>query len=120
MSAAAAEIKRHIDLVTTALVPAAPLAAGDSVKVDIAPGRVSEIPLAVAAGETVAIATSSKDYWDTIAVLLAPDGTAVLGSDDANSYFAAFQWVAPQSATYRLRVTFFEAVNSGQILVARK
>jgi hypothetical protein len=82
--------------------------------------RVSEIPLAVAAGETVAIANSSKDYWDTIAVLLAPDGTPVLGSDDANSYFAAFQWVAPQSATYRLRVTFFEAVNSGQILVARK
>ena len=118
--AAAVEIKRHIDLVTTALVPASPLAAGDSVKVDIAPGRVSEIPLAVAAGETVAIATSSKDYWDTIAVLLAPDGAPVLGSDDANGYFAAFQWVAPQSATYRLRVTFFEAVNSGQILVARK
>ena len=38
--------------------------------------------LAVAAGETVSIATSSKDFWDTILILFAPDGTPVLGSDD--------------------------------------
>ena len=36
------------------------------------------------------------------------------------SYFAAFEWPAAHTAIYRLRVTFFEAVNFGTILVARK
>ena len=61
-----------------------------------------------------------EDRWDTIALLLAPDGRPVAGSDDANKYFAAFAWPAAETATYRLRVTFFEAVNSGQLLVKRK
>jgi tetratricopeptide (TPR) repeat protein len=118
--AAAAHIKRHIDLVTTALAPASPILAGDSVAVALVPGRTVEIPVAAVAGETIAIATSSRDYWDSIAVLLAPDGTPVVGSDDAKGYFAAFEWPAAQTATYRLRVTFFEAINSGLLLVSRK
>ena len=120
LSSATTHIARHFDLVTTEIVPAAPILAGDSIAVPLAPGRVVEIPVPAVAGETIAITTSSKDYWDTIALLLAPDGTPVLGSDDAKGYFAAFQWPAAQTATYRLRVTFFEAVNSGLILVARK
>jgi hypothetical protein len=70
--------------------------------------------------QLISIVTSSRDYWDTIAVLLAPDGTPAIGSDDARSYFAAFEWPATQSAIYRLRVTFFESVNSGVIRVTRR
>jgi len=119
LAAAAVQIKIHLDMVTTDLVAASPLAAGSSKTVAVAPGRTYEIPLPVAAGESVSIMTSSKDLWDTILVLLAPDGTPVVGSDDYKAYFAGFQWVAPSAGTYRLRVTSFEAVSTGNILVAR-
>lgn len=119
-AAAAAELLRHFELVTTELVPAAQLAPGSSLSVTLVPGRVVEVPVPVVAGETLSIATSSRDYWDSIAVLLAPDGTPVTGSDDANAYFAAFDWVAPATGTYRLRVTFFESVNYGDLLVTRQ
>jgi hypothetical protein len=118
--AAGAEIKIHLDLVTTQLVIASSLPAGGSVTLGVVPGRTVEVPITVAAGETVSVLTSSKDYWDTILVLLAPDGTPVLGSDDYKAYFAGFVWVAPAAGTYKLRTTFFEAVNTGAILVARK
>lgn len=118
--AATVHIKRHFDLVTTEVAFAPPMLAGDAQAVAIAPGRVVEIPIPAVAGETIAIATSSRDYFDTVAVLLAPDGTAVSGGDDDKGYFAAFQWAAAQTATYRLRVTFFEALNSGLLLVSRK
>jgi hypothetical protein len=108
------------ELVTTELVPAPAILPGESLTVSLAPGRTVEIPVPASAGETIAVATSSHDYWDTIALLLAPDGTPVAGSDDANQYFAAFSWPAAETATYRLRVTFFEAVNSGLLLVKRK
>jgi tetratricopeptide (TPR) repeat protein len=116
---AAIHLLRHFELVTTELVATAPLAPNTSMTVNLAPGRVYEIPVFVAAGQTLAISTSSRDYWDSIAVLLAPDGTPVTGSDDANAYFAAFEWVAPATATYRLRVTFFESVNFGELVVTR-
>jgi tetratricopeptide (TPR) repeat protein len=118
--AAATHIKRHFDLVTTELASAPAILAGKSVTVALAPGRSVEIPVPVLSGETINIVTSSKDYWDTIAVVLAPDGAPVIGSDDGKSYFAAFEWTAPQTATYRLRVTFFESLNSGLILITRK
>jgi hypothetical protein len=54
------------------------------------------------------------------AVLLAPDGTAVTAGDDDKGYFAAFQWPAAQTTSYRHRVTFFEALNSGLLLVSRR
>jgi hypothetical protein len=53
------------------------------------------------AGQPVSIATSSVDFYDTIMVLLAPDGTPVIGSDDAIDYFGAFEWLATESGTYR-------------------
>jgi hypothetical protein len=34
--------------------------------------------------------------------------------------FAAFDWTAPSSATYRMRVTFFESVITGTLRVSRK
>lgn len=120
MAAAAAQIKIHLDLVTTELVSTAPLAAGSSTSLAVAPGRTYEVPLIVAEGETVEIVTSSKDFWDTILVLLSSDGTPVVGSDDYKLYYAGFKWTAPAGGTYLLRVTSFEAVNTGALLLARK
>jgi len=120
VAAAAVEIKRHLDLVTTELVGTPPLAAGSSTQLGLVPGRTYEIPIVAAAGETISIATSSKDFWDTILVVLAPDGTPVLGSDDYAGYMAGFEWVAPAAGTYKLRVTSFEAVNTGILVVAWK
>ena len=114
---AASHIQRHFELVTTELVTAPPLAAGDTLTLDLVPGRAYAIPVAASAGESISISTSSHDYWDTIAVLLAPDGSPVVGSDDENAYFAAFDWVAEESGIYLLQVTFFEAVNTGELVV---
>ena len=115
--AAAEHIERHFELVTTESVTTDALPAGESFALDLVPGRIYEIPLAVTAGETISVATSSKDYWDTIAVLLAPDGSPVVGSDDDNAYHAAFDWVAEETGTYLLKVTFFESVNTGELVV---
>jgi tetratricopeptide (TPR) repeat protein len=119
LAAAADHIKAHIDLVTTELVAAPPLAAGDALALGLVPGRTYEIPIPATAGETISIATSSPDFWDTIVVLLAPDGTPVVGSDDAKAYFAAFDWVAPTTGTYRLLATSFESINTGVLRVTR-
>ena len=117
--AAAAEIKTHIEQVTTQLVPTSPLAAGTSLSLPLVPGRTYEIPISVMAGQPISISTSSRDFYDTIIVLLAPDGTPVISSDDANSYFAAFDWVAQVTGTYRLRATSFESVDTGNLVVGR-
>ena len=118
-AAAAMEIEKSIDLVTTQLVPYAPLSSGTSLDLDFVPGRVYEIPITVVAGETIAITTGSRDFWDTIAVLIAPDGTPVIGSDDDSAYFAKFNYVAPTAGTYKLKVTFFESVITGELNVTR-
>jgi tetratricopeptide (TPR) repeat protein len=119
-AAAAEQIARHLDLVTTELVATAPLPAGSSASLGLVPGRTFEIPIPAAAGTPVSISTDSKDFSDTILVLLAPDGTPLVGSDDAKSWFAGLSWVAPADGTYRLRVSSFEAVSTGTLLVARK
>ena len=72
-----------------------------------------------APGGTLSIATSSPDFWDTIAIVLAPDGTPVVGSDDANDDLAAFDWVAPATGTYTLQDTSFESINTGTLVVTR-
>jgi hypothetical protein len=59
------------------------------------------------------------DYWDTILVLLAPDGTPVIGADDTFKYFAALEWIPAVSGTYRMRVSSFEAVSTGPLIVSR-
>jgi tetratricopeptide (TPR) repeat protein len=120
LAGAGEHIERHFELVTTDLVPAPELVPGGTVSVDEVPGRAHEIPLQVTAGETLSIATSSHDFYDTILVLIGPDGTPVLGSDDFAGYFAGFDWVAPATGRYTLRVTFFESVIYGQIQVTRR
>jgi tetratricopeptide (TPR) repeat protein len=116
---AAIHIERHFELVTTELLVTAPMAAGTSLVLNLVPGRVYEISIPVVAGETLSIATGSGDFWDTIALLLAPDGTPVIGSDDENAYFAAIDWVAEATGTYRLWVTSFETINTGALNVTR-
>jgi len=119
LAIAAAHIQRHNDLVTTELLPAPALAPGGSLSLDLVPGRTYAIPIAVTAGQTISIATGSHDFWDSIAVLQAPDGTPVVGSDDARKYFAAFDWVAEETGTYTLQVTSFESVSTGTLVVTR-
>lgn len=117
--AAAAHIQRHIELVTTDLRAAAPIAAGAALALDFVPGRTYEIPLPAIAGETISIITSSDDFYDSILVLLTPDGSPVVGGDDYDSYFAGFEWVAAVTGNYRLQVTSFESVNTGELTVTR-
>lgn len=117
--AEAVEIERHIEMVTTALVPAAPLVAGTTLALDLVPGRTYDVPLPVIAGQPLSVTTGSDDFWDTILVVLAPDGTPVLGSDDDEAYFAAFEWTAPATGTYRILVTSFESINTGVLKIAR-
>jgi tetratricopeptide (TPR) repeat protein len=116
---AAIEIKKHLDLVTTELVLTTPLAAGTSMTLDLVGGRTFEIPVAVIAGQPLSVATKMPDYWDTILVLLAPDGTPVIGADDTFKYFAALEWIPAISGTYRMRVSSFEAVSTGPLIVSR-
>jgi len=119
MAAAAAEFTIHFDLVTTELVSTSPLAAGASKSLPLVAGRTYDIPVSVTAGETLSISTGSKDFFDTILVLLAPNGTPIVANDDSQKYFAGLEWVAPATGTYRLRVTSFEGVSSGTLVVAR-
>lgn len=119
MSSAAEHIKMHIDLVTTEFVTTNPMDAYTTDTLELVPGRTYSIPVPVTAGETISVRTSSSDYWDTILVLLGPDGTPVAGADDDWFYFAELDWFADQSGTYLLQVTFFESVNSGEVVVTR-
>jgi hypothetical protein len=120
LGTAAAHLARHIELVTTEYLPSAALVPGGTLRLGFVPGRTYEIPVFAVAGETLSIQTRSNDYFDTIAVLLAPDGTPVTGGDDFMQYYAGFQWVAEETGAYLLQVAFFEAVNSGTIKVTRK
>jgi hypothetical protein len=116
---AGAHVARHLDLVTTELLTTEPLESG-ALAVALVPGRVWEVPLPATAGATLSVATSSADVTDSIAVLLAPDGTALTGSDDdAEGSFAAVSWDAASNGTYRLRVASFEAVETGTLEVTR-
>ncbi len=117
--AAATHMERHLELVTRQLAIAPPLAAGESVSLHLVPGLVYDVPLPATAGETVSVATSSRDFVDTIAVLYAPDGTPITGSDDTNAQFAAIAWPVPASGSYRLRTSSFEAVDTGVLRVTR-
>ena len=110
---ASSRASSHIELVATQLLTAEPLSAGATLTLPLVPGRTYEVPL-------LTILTTSHDLYDMILVLLAPDGTAVLGSDDYRKYFAGFEWVAVATGTYRMQVTSFEGVNTGDLDVSRR
>jgi tetratricopeptide (TPR) repeat protein len=117
--AAAQHIEQHIDAVTTELITTAALASGDAFELDVVPGRTYAIPIMVTAGASITVTTSSPDFWDSIAVLRAPDGSPVVGSDDDSAYFAAIDFAAPLAGTYMLHVTSFESVSTGELVVER-
>ena len=119
MVSAAEHIKTHIDLVTTEFVTTNPMDPDTTDTLELVPGRTYTIPVPAIAGETISITTSSSDYWDTILVLLDPNGTPVAGADDDRFYFAELDWVAEETGTYLLQVTFFESVNTGELVVTR-
>lgn len=50
----------------------------------------------------------------------AVDGTPVVGSDDYFKYYAGLDWVAGATGTYKMLVTSFESVNTGELVVSRK
>jgi tetratricopeptide (TPR) repeat protein len=118
--AAATHIEDHIDAVTTQLLPGPALVPGGSLNLSFVPGRTYEIPVSVTLGQSVSIATSSHDFWDTILVLLAPDGSPVIGGDDFKAYFAGFHWIAESNETYTLHVTTFEAASTGLMVLTRQ
>ena len=117
--AAAYQINKCIDLSIDDVVSTSTIAKGTTVDLNFVPDMAYDIPFTLAAGETLSISTTASDYWDSIAVLLAPDGTPVVGSDDDNLYFAEFTYVAPTAGTYHLKLTFFEAVATGALHVTR-
>ena len=119
-TASAIHIDRHLDLVTTSLVLTAPLEEGSMMSLACVPGRTFDVPVPVVAGETLSLITSSPIIWDTILLVLDPDGMPVVGSDDYRSYHAGLLWVAPATGTYRVRVTSFEAAYTGGMVISRK
>jgi tetratricopeptide (TPR) repeat protein len=120
LAGATAEYKTHIDLVTTELLSGPALERGGSLSLDLVPGRTYEIPVPAVAGQTMSIRTSSRDFFDTICVLLGPDGSPVVGSDDFIRFFAGFDFTAASTGTYRLRVTSFESSRTGALSVTRR
>lgn len=119
MSSAAEHIKMHIDMVTTEFVTTNPMVPETTDTLELIPGRTYSIPVPAVAGETISITTSSSDYWDTILVLLDPNGIPLAGGDDNWFYFAELDWEAKVTGTYLLQVTFFESVNIGELVVTR-
>lgn len=120
-SDAAYHLKRHIDLVTTQLVSSPTIAVGCEAALELVPGRTYEIPITLSAGQMLSLETGSpsEEIYDSILVLIGPNGSPVVGSDDYVDYFAGLDWVAPTSGTYKLRVTSFESVNTGELVVTR-
>ena len=117
---AAFYIDQHIERVTTETLTTAPLAEGRWMDLEFVPGRTYEIPLPAKAGDPISLSTHSNEIWDSILVLLAPDGTPIVGSDDFWKYFAGLdEWTPDQTGTYRLLVTTFESVSTGEMKVTR-
>ena len=56
----------------------------------------------------------------SILVLLAPNGSPSVGSDDYVKYFAGLDWAASATGIYRMRVASFESDNTGELTAKRK
>lgn len=121
VASGAYHVQQHIEQVTTAVASVPALGAGQSAALDLTPGTTFELPITVTAGEPVSIRTDSPSgaIYDSIVVLVAPDGSPAIGNDDFIDYFAGFDWVAPTAGTFVLRVTSFEGVSTGDLLVSR-
>jgi tetratricopeptide (TPR) repeat protein len=117
--AAAVETYIHMEQVTNRLVRTDPLPANTTRTLPLFPGRTYEIPVALATGQALSVGTSSEDFYDTILVVLDPQGRPVFSADDVEEYFAAIHWIAGTGGVYRIRVTSFESINTGALKVRR-
>ena len=79
---AAAKFRTHIELVTTQVVQAAPFTAGAMLTLPLVLGGAAKFPFLSRPERGSRPWTSSRDFYETILVLLAPDGPPVLGSHD--------------------------------------
>lgn len=111
---------RHIDSATAEIIEADPLAAGDSVAIDILPGETYLFPIDVAAGETLVLTTTSEDGVDSIMVLADADGELVTGNDDSEGFNAGFEWTADEAGSYVLLLSTFEGAGTGEIILTRE
>jgi hypothetical protein len=64
-------------------------------------------------------AARDRDSVACLHVRVVQTSDGVVGSDDARKYFAAFDYIAPSAGTYRLRVTSFESIDTGELVVTR-
>jgi hypothetical protein len=120
LPASGVHTERHIELVTTELVTAPALAQRSSLSLALVPGRTYLIPVPAVAGQTLSISTRSSELFDSIVALFGPDGSPLLGSDDARNYFAEFKWPVQVTGTHWLWATSFEGVGTGTLVVARR
>ena len=115
---AASHIKRHLDLVTTELPPASGARAGRRAVARLCPGRTYEIEVPAVAGQPIVDHHRQPRLLGHDRRAARPGRHPVIGSDDDSGYFAAFDWVAERSVTYRLRVSF-DSVATGVLEVSR-
>lgn len=116
-------VQEHIELVTSEISIQPALVSGAAIALQLVPGRTFELPIDAVAGQSLSIRTESPSgaIYDSIAVLTAPDGSPAVGNDDfdIDSYLAGFDWVPPTTGRYTLRVTSFEGVSTGDLVVRR-
>jgi hypothetical protein len=115
----AAYLQHHLDLVTTETVTAGPLGKGGSVPCDLVAGRTYEIAIDAVAGQPLSLRSDSPSgaIYDSIMVLIDPSGTPVVGNDDFIDYFAGFDFTPSTTGRYTVRVTSFEGVSTGDLVV---
>lgn len=122
LDSAAYHLDQHITQVTREYVSTAPLEVGSSMTLDLVPWQTFRIPIDLNVEEQIVIGTGSDStqVWDSILVLLGPDGTPVIGNDDFDGFYAGLDWMAPEAGRYTIRVTSFEGINTGPLVVTRK
>ncbi|MBK8258174.1 MAG: hypothetical protein IPK82_36595 [Polyangiaceae bacterium] len=118
---AAFHLAEHIDIVASQIVSDSALNHGQARALALVPGRVFSVPVAVEEGETVTLRTASPsgEIGDTILVIEDANGQPVIGSDDFEGFFAGLDWAAPESGAYTIRVTSFEAIGTGELVISR-
>lgn len=118
---AAEETLEHISMVTSENVRGGSLHAHQTKSWDMTPGQTIVMSIHLDAGEVLDIATDGPTgtVWDTILVLLDPNGNPVASADDVIDYYAALDYTAPHAGDNKLLVTSFESVQSGTMTVSR-
>ncbi len=117
--AAAAAYAAFVEAVATDVVEGEPLVAGETVDLEMVPGRAYRLPISAEAGTQLEIVTSGDPYeMDSFIALLAPDGTPVAGNDDSPRLDAVIpSYEVSESGEYTLLVTTYIGVGEGTLSV---